>query len=86
MGLRGQRRRASARRSTSCSPALRQRDPALLETADAQFAAVLAALSTYKTADGYVDYSTVGKADRRQLTTLVNTLAETLSKVAPAIV
>jgi iron uptake system component EfeO len=68
------------------SPALRQRDSQLLSTANSQFAAVLDALSKYKTADGYVDYSTVGKADRRQLTTLVNTLAETLSKVAPAIV
>ncbi len=68
------------------SPALRQRDPQLLSTANSQFAAVLDALSKYKTADGYVDYSTVGKAERRQLTTLVNTLAETLSKVAPAIV
>jgi iron uptake system component EfeO len=68
------------------SPALRQRHPELLSTANSQFAAVLDALSTYKTAGGYVDYSTVGKAERRQLTTLVNTLAETLSKVAPAIV
>jgi iron uptake system component EfeO len=68
------------------SPALRQRGPQLLSTANRQFTAVLDALSRYKTVDGYVDYSTVGRADRRQLTTLVNTLAETLSKVAPAIV
>ena len=68
------------------SPTLRQRDPELLTTANAQFAAVLNALSSYKTADGYVDYSTVTKEQRRQLTTLVNTLAETLSRVAPAIV
>jgi iron uptake system component EfeO len=68
------------------SPALRQRDPALLAKANTQFTAVLDALSKYKTADGYVDYSTVTKAQRRELTTLVNTLAETVSKVAPAIV
>lgn len=68
------------------SPTLRQRDPSLLTTANTQFAAVLDALSKYKTADGYVDYSTVTAPERRQLTTLVNTLAETLSKVAPAIV
>jgi iron uptake system component EfeO len=68
------------------TPALKARDAALLTTAEKQFSAVDNALSTYKTSDGYVDYSTVGKADRRQLTTLVNTLAETMSKVAPAIV
>lgn len=68
------------------SPTLRERDPGLLATANTQFAAVLDALSRYKTADGYVDYSTVTAPQRRQLTTLVNTLAETLSKVAPAIV
>ncbi len=68
------------------SPTLRARNPSLLATADAQFDQVDQALSAYKTPDGYVDYSTVGKADRRRLTTLVNTLAETMSKVAPAIV
>lgn len=68
------------------SPALKQRNPTLLATANSQFDAVGHALSTYKTPDGYVNYATVGAADRRQLTTLVNTLAETMSKVAPAIV
>jgi iron uptake system component EfeO len=68
------------------TPALKLRNPTLLATANSQFDAVGQALSTYKTSDGYVDYATVGKADRRQLTTLVNTLAETMSKVAPAIV
>jgi iron uptake system component EfeO len=68
------------------SPTLRQRDPELLTTANTQFTAVLTALSSYKTSGGYVDYSTVTKNQRRELTTLVNTLAETLSKVAPAIV
>jgi iron uptake system component EfeO len=68
------------------SPALRQRDPGLLATANAQFTAVLDALAKYKTGDGYVDYSTVSAPERRRLTTLVNTLAETLSQVAPAIV
>jgi iron uptake system component EfeO len=68
------------------SPTLRTRAPALLATANTQFNAVDAALSSYKTPDGYVNYSTVGAAERRLLTTLVNTLAETMSKVAPAIV
>ncbi len=68
------------------SPALRQRDPALLSTANSQFQTVLSTLSTYKTADGYVNYTTVTAPERRTMTTQVNALAETLSKVAPAIV
>jgi iron uptake system component EfeO len=68
------------------TPALKTRNPTLLAAANAQFDAVGLALAKYKTADGYVNYATVGTADRRQLTTLVNTLAETMSKVAPAIV
>jgi iron uptake system component EfeO len=68
------------------SPALRQRDPALLATANTQFQTVLSTLSTYKTADGYVNYATVTTPERRTMTTQVNALAETLSKVAPAIV
>jgi iron uptake system component EfeO len=68
------------------SPALRQRDPALLARAESQFTTVLTTLSTYKTADGYVNYSTVTAPERRTMTTQVNALAETLSKVAPAIV
>jgi iron uptake system component EfeO len=68
------------------TPALKTRAPDLLATANSQFDAVGHALSAYKTRDGYVSYLTVGSAERRQLTTLVNTLAETMSKVAPAIV
>lgn len=67
-------------------PALKKNDKALTETINARFADVLQALSKYQTDGGYVDYSTVGAADRRQLTTVVNALAEPLSQVAGKVV
>ncbi len=70
----------------SLEPALKKTQPRLASTITRQFAAVSAALGTYRTAHGFVNYSTVGTPDRRHLTTLVNALAESLSKVAPAIV
>ncbi|HVX42312.1 MAG TPA: iron uptake system protein EfeO [Mycobacteriales bacterium] len=67
-------------------PALKKKDKALTETIDARFSDVLQALSKYQTAGGYIDYSTVGAADRRKLTTVVNALAEPLSQVAGKVV
>ena len=34
---------------------------------------------------GYVDYSTVNKSDRRELSAAVNALAEAMSKVSPEV-
>jgi iron uptake system component EfeO len=68
------------------TPALRQRNPALLTTIQRQLATVLTTLSRYKTSSGYASYTTVTTPERRSMTTQVNALAETLSKVAPAIV
>ena len=53
-------------------------------------AAVESLLTKYKATPGYdntgyVDYSTVGKADRKQLSTAVNALAEAMSKVSPEV-
>jgi iron uptake system component EfeO len=67
------------------TPALKTRAPDLLATANSQFDAVGHTLSAYKTPNGYVNYATVGTAERRQLTTLVDALAETMSRVTPAI-
>jgi iron uptake system component EfeO len=67
-------------------PALKQKDPQLAATLNARFADVLTALAKYQEGAGYVDYSTVDAAGRRALTTVVDALAEPLSKVAPAIV
>ena len=70
----------------SLRPVLVKKDPTLASTLDSRFKAVLSALSKYQTPTGYVDYSTVGTADRRQLTTVVNALAEPLSQVAGKVV
>ncbi|HEY2176926.1 MAG TPA: iron uptake system protein EfeO [Mycobacteriales bacterium] len=67
-------------------PALKKAQPQLAGTITRQFAVVYAALGKYRTAHGFVNYATVGAPDRRHLTTVVNALAESLSKVAPAIV
>ena len=67
-------------------PALKQKDPQLATTLNTRFADVLKALAKYQDGAGYVDYSTVDAAGRRELTTVVDALAEPLSKVAPAIV
>jgi iron uptake system component EfeO len=67
------------------SPALRDRDAALLARIDGQFSDVMASLAAYQTKDGYEDYSAVTDAERRTMTQQVNALAESLSKVAPLI-
>ena len=67
------------------APTLRQKDPALLAKINGQFKDVLASLAKYQTADGYQDYSAVTDDQRRTMTTQVNALAESLSKVAPLI-
>lgn len=67
-------------------PAVRAKNPTLADTITARFAAVLSALSKYQTSNGYVDYSTVGQTGRRELTTVVDALAEPLSQVAPTVV
>jgi iron uptake system component EfeO len=67
------------------SPTLRTKDAALLAKINGQFKDVLASLSQYQTADGYQDYSAVTDDQRRTMTTQVNALAESLSKVAPLI-
>ncbi|HEX3812936.1 MAG TPA: iron uptake system protein EfeO [Mycobacteriales bacterium] len=67
-------------------PVLQKKDPKLVTTISTQFNTVAAALATYRKGDAYVDYSTVGTADRRHLTTIVTALSESLSKVAGEIV
>jgi iron uptake system component EfeO len=69
------------------TPYLQKKDPSLLTQIKQRDAAVLAALSKYKASPGYddtgyVEYSTVLDAQRRQLSSSVNALAETLSKVS----
>ncbi|HEX3005023.1 MAG TPA: iron uptake system protein EfeO [Angustibacter sp.] len=66
-------------------PVLRLKQAALLEKGKTQFADVEASLARYRTGDGYRDYSAVTDEQRRTMTTQVNALAETLSKIAPLV-
>jgi iron uptake system component EfeO len=72
---------------TALTTAMTKVDPALQARVRTQLAAVKAALDQFRTKDGFVAYTeaTVPPAKRRELTSQVNTLAETLSKVAPAL-
>jgi iron uptake system component EfeO len=67
-------------------PVLQKKDPKLVSTINTQFNTVFTALEKYRQGEGYVNYTTVTTAERRQLTTLVNALSESLSKVAGEIV
>jgi len=64
------------------APALRKSDSALATTIAGRFDAVNAALAKLKQGDAFPSYDTVDKAQRRELSQLVNALAEPLSKVA----
>jgi iron uptake system component EfeO len=72
---------------TLLTPYLQKKDPSLLTQIKQRNAAVMTALSKYKASPGYddtgyVEYSTVLDTQRRQLSSSVNALAETLSKVS----
>jgi iron uptake system component EfeO len=68
-------------------PYLQHKDPSLLTQIRRRDAAVATLLAKYKASPGYddtgyVEYSTVLDAQRRQLSTAVNALAESLSKLS----
>jgi iron uptake system component EfeO len=65
-------------------PALQQRDPALVTTLDAKFKAVFAELDTFRTGNGFKPYLPTD-AERKQLGTTVDALAEPVSTVAGVI-
>ncbi|WP_431044726.1 iron uptake system protein EfeO [Streptomyces sp. P1-3] len=63
-----------------------ERNPELAKELDKQFTAVKKHLGTYREGDGFVSYDKVGKKDRKELSDIVNALAEPLSKLAAAVV
>ncbi len=72
---------------TLLTPYLQKKDPSLLAQIKQRDAAVLTALSKYQASPGYddtgyVEYSTVLDAQRRTLSSSVNALAETMSKIS----
>jgi iron uptake system component EfeO len=77
----------SMRAFTVLAPALRQIDPDLAGVVQDRYDAIVTALAPYQQNPGYlntgfVNYTTVGDAERRTLSQLVNAFAEEMSKVA----
>jgi iron uptake system component EfeO len=67
-------------------PLLGKKDPKLAKEIEADFAKVYATLKPYETADGFVSYEELTKADTRKLAQSIDTLAEKLSQVPAQIV
>jgi iron uptake system component EfeO len=65
-------------------PALQKRDAALVTTLDANFKAVFAALDKYRVGDGFKPY-TASEAEKKQLSQVLDGLAEPVSQVAGVI-
>jgi iron uptake system component EfeO len=70
----------------SLRDALSQRDAALVGELDAKFTAVHAALDRHRTGDGWKPYTDLSAGDLKELSDVVNGLAEPISKVAAAVV
>ena len=66
-------------------PALMERDPALVKSLDTNFKAVLASVDKYRQGDGFISYDKVPQAERKQLSTTLDALAEPVSKVAAVV-
>jgi iron uptake system component EfeO len=64
------------------APSLSAKNSTLATTITTRFDDLQAKLDTYKSGNGYVDYSTVTDPQRRQLAQAVDALAEPLSQVA----
>ena len=67
-------------------PLLSKKGPKLAKEIEADFKQVYATLKPYKTADGFVSYEELTKADTRKLAQSIDTLAEKLSQVPAVIV
>jgi iron uptake system component EfeO len=81
---------ASMKVVTLLQPYLQAKAASTLTLVKQRDAAVDSLLAHYKATPGYdqtgyVDYSTVTKADRKQLSAAVNALAEAMSKVTPEV-
>jgi iron uptake system component EfeO len=63
-------------------PVVQEKDAALASTLDQEFQNVTDLLARHREGDGYVSYDTVGKGERKELSTAVDALAEPLSKLA----
>ncbi len=67
-------------------PLLDETDPDLSGEIEADFKMVFNSLQPYRTADGFVSYTELTKADTKKLAVAIDTLAEKISQVPAAIV
>jgi iron uptake system component EfeO len=65
--------------------ALAERDAALLAELDTKFAAVQTALGRHKAGDGWKSYAELSQPDVKELSDVINGLAEPISKVAATV-
>ena len=70
----------------SVEPLLSETDPALAKEIEKRFAAVEKALDPYREGDSFVLYTELDRSDTRQLSLVIDALAEPLSEVAAKIV
>ncbi|MDX6433786.1 MAG: iron uptake system component EfeO [Streptosporangiaceae bacterium] len=66
-------------------PVVADKDADLTKTLDQEFATIETLLKKYEKGDGYVSYTTLGKAQVKELADAVNALGEPLSKLAGAV-
>jgi iron uptake system component EfeO len=69
----------------SLRPIIDAKDPALGKTIDEKFAAVETALEKHRKGDGWKLYTELTQADLKELTDVINALAEPISKVAATV-
>jgi iron uptake system component EfeO len=66
-------------------PVLEERNPALVSQLDSAFATVETTLGRHRDGDGWKLHNTLTQADLKELTDVINALAEPVSKVAAAV-
>jgi iron uptake system component EfeO len=66
------------------TPLISIKDPGLVSTISTEFSDVDTELNKYKSGDSYVSYDTVTETQRKDLTNVVNALAEPLSRMGAA--
>lgn len=66
-------------------PVLKERNPDLVTTLDEKFAAVDAALETHRAGDGWKLHTALSETELKELSDVINALAEPISKVAAVI-
>ena len=62
-------------------PIISAKDQALMDRITAQFADVRTAIDQYREGDGYVTYTQVSDAERKELSNKIDALSATLSQV-----